>query len=82
MYVTTFHRRTMAGTAVLAAAWFVVAAPGAVAAPKPEPRPAVVSGCPIEVHEFAAQLRAAGFTAQAANNATQLTVRDCRAAGF
>jgi hypothetical protein len=80
MYATATHRRTLVATAVLTAAWFTLAVPAADAAPKPEPQHA--SGCPIEVHEFAAGLRAAGFTAQAANNATQLTVRDCRAAGF
>jgi hypothetical protein len=80
MYTTTIHRRTLVATAVLAAACFTLAVPAADAAPKPEPQQA--SGCPIEVHEFAAGLRAAGFTAQAANNATQLTVRDCRAASY
>jgi hypothetical protein len=79
MYVTTAHRRTLVATAVLAATYFTVAVPAADAAPKPEPQQ--TSGCPIEVHEFVAELRAAGFTAQAANNATQLTVRDCRAGG-
>jgi hypothetical protein len=81
MHATTNRRRTIAIT-VLAATCFAVAAPGAEAAPKPEPRPAAATGCPIEVHDFAARLRATGFTAQAANIATQLTKRDCRAAGF
>jgi hypothetical protein len=80
MSASTVHRRTLAATAVLAVACFTVATPGADAAPKPEPQSAGTS-CPVDVHEFVAQLRAAGFTAQAANIATQLTVRDCRAAG-
>jgi hypothetical protein len=79
MSATTMHHRTLAATAVLAVACFTVATPGADAAPKPEPHSAGLS-CPVDVHEFAAHLRAIGFTAQAANIATQLTVRDCRAA--
>lgn len=82
MHTMTMQRRTIAATTVLAAVWLAVAVPGAVAQPMPEPQLAVVTGCPIDVHDFAAQLRTAGFTAQAANIATQLTVRDCRAAGF
>jgi hypothetical protein len=76
---TTTQRRALVATAVLAAACFTLATPTAHAAPKPEPQLAGVSGCPIDVHEFAAELRAAGFTAQAANNATQLTRRECSA---
>lgn len=82
MHTTTTPRRTIAAATVLAAAWFAVVVPNAVAAPKPEPLPAVGGGCPIEVHDFAAELRAVGFTAQAANIATRLTNCDCRAAAF
>ena len=79
MYTTTIRRRALVATAVLAAACFTGAVPAADAAPKPEPQHAGTAGCPIDVHEFVAELRAAGFTAQAANIATQLTVRDCHA---
>ncbi len=82
MYTTTTHRRTLLATAVLAAACFTLAVPAADAAPKPEPQQAGTAGCPVDVHEFVAELRAAGFTAQAASIATQLTVRDCRIGGF
>jgi hypothetical protein len=78
MYTTTIHRRTLVATVVLTAAWFTLAVPDADASLLREPQR--VSGCPIEVGEFSAGLRASGYTAQAANNATQLTVRDCRAA--
>jgi hypothetical protein len=74
---TTVHHRTLVTAAVLTAAWFAVAAPAADAAPKPEPQNAGVSGCPIDPQEFSAELRLHGFTAQAANNATQLTAREC-----
>jgi hypothetical protein len=77
MHATTTQRRTLVATAVLTAAWFTLAAPAADAAPKPQPQSAGVSGCPIDAQEFSAELRLHGFTAQAANNATQLTAREC-----
>jgi hypothetical protein len=80
MSASIVHRRPLAAAAVLALASFTIVSPGAEAAPKPVPQSAGMS-CPVDVHEFAAHLRAVGLTAQAANIATQLTVRDCRAAG-
>ena len=77
MHTTTLHRRTLAGAAVLIAACFTLAVPTAHAGPKPEPQPAGIAGCPDELKAFAAQLRADGLTAQAANNAAHLTFRNC-----
>jgi hypothetical protein len=81
MSTTTAHRRALAATAALAAAFFTII-PTAVASPKPEPQPSQATGCPVDVPDFAAQLRAAGLTAQAANNAAQLSYRHCVVAGL
>jgi hypothetical protein len=72
---TTIRRAAI--SAFLAAACFTLAVPAADAGPKPKPHHAAAAGCPIDVHDFAATLRAAGFTAQAANNAAQITNREC-----
>ncbi len=76
MFVTTAHHRTLIASAALAALWFTLAIPAADAAPKPEPQAAGVNVGNLDLHEFVAELPAAGFTAQAANNAAQLTYRD------
>jgi hypothetical protein len=81
MSTTTVHRSALAAIAALAAAFFTVT-PAAVASPKPEPQPSQVTGCPVDVADFAAQLRAAGLTAQAANNAAQLSYRQCLVDGL
>jgi hypothetical protein len=72
----TITRRTLIAVPIVMAAWLSVGATGAVAQPPPV-QPSGLAACPMEVSGFAAQLRADGLSAQAANNAAQLTVRDC-----
>jgi hypothetical protein len=75
MFVTTTRHRTLVSSTALAAMWFTLAIPVAYAAPKPESQTAADHDRTSEIHEFVAELRAAGFTAQAANNAALLTYR-------
>jgi hypothetical protein len=74
----TSRTRAIVVAAALAGAASVVAAPAASAGPKLTPvvRPHVSSHCPDPV-SFAADLRDAGFTAQAAHMAAILTARAC-----
>jgi hypothetical protein len=75
MFVTTTHHRTLVASTALAAVWFTLAIPAATAAPKPQSLASAVNDRNSDINEFVAELRAAGFTAQAANNAAQLTYR-------
>jgi hypothetical protein len=70
--------RTLAiATATFAGAWLTVATPAAVAAPPQAEATATPNPCPAGMDGLAADMRARGFSAQAANNAAQLTYREC-----
>lgn len=70
---------TAAGLTATVYAALVLGPSHASAAPRPiDDTQVVQQACPTDVKEFAAHLREAGFTAQAANIAAQLTTRDCR----
>jgi hypothetical protein len=70
----------MLAAGVVIGVWFSFAAPAAQAAPPPEPAAAHTASCPVGMDGLAAQLRAEGLSAQAANIVTQLTYSDCLAA--
>ena len=53
--------------------------PTAVAGPEPVPAGVAEAPCRVGMDGLAGLLRGAGYTAQAANTATHIRFRDCRA---
>jgi len=76
MWTPTSPTRSLPAVATVALALVIgLGAPTASAKPQLETGPA--STCTAGRDGLAATLRAAGLSAQAANNATQVTYRDC-----